>query len=197
MARTPDFLKAGGGGVTVSGGEPLMQAEFAHDILRGAKALGLHTALDTSGYFGERVTPEMLEVLDLVLLDIKSFDEATYREVTGVGIEPTVLLAERLSSACVPVWVRFVLVPGLTDEPANVAGLAHFVAGLRNVERVDVVPFHQMGRHKWDDLGIPYSLRDTLPPSPDEIRRVNDQFEAEGIAVGEQHPRLCTQNDRT
>lgn len=191
MATTAGFLKAGGGGITVSGGEPLMQADFALDILKGAKALGLPTALDTSGYLGDRLTREMLQSVDLVLLDIKSWDEATYREVTGVDIAPTLRLAERLASACTPVWIRFVLVPGLTDDPANVSGLARFVAGLTNVERVDIVPFHQMGRHKWEELGLTYRLSDTRPPSPEEVHRVQDLFEAEGVTVGEAHLAPC------
>ena len=185
IARTAGFLSAGGGGVTVSGGEPLAQAAFALDILRGARALGLHTALDTSGFLGDRVTDEMLDSLDLVLLDIKSFDPGTYREVTGVDVEPTLHLAQRLSDACKPMWIRFVLVPGLTDDPTNIAGLARFVAGLSSVERVEIVPFHQMGRHKWEELGLPYRLSDTKPPTADEIRRVKELFEAEGVIVGD------------
>lgn len=195
IAKAADFLRAGGGGVTVSGGEPLVQPEFTLDILKGAKGLRLHTALDTSGCLGDRVTAEMLDVLDLVLLDIKSFDPSTYRKVTGGEVEPTLRLAERLSETCTPVWIRFVLVPGLTDSEANVTGLARFVAGLRNVERLDVVPFHQMGRHKWEDLGIPYPLRDTLPPSAADIRRVKEMFEAERVTVGEAHLSPCRQRD--
>jgi pyruvate formate lyase activating enzyme len=195
IARTANFLKTGGGGVTVSGGEPLAQAEFTLDILKGAKALGLHTALDTSGYLGERVTDEMLDDLDLVLLDIKSFDEATYREVTGVDLEPTLLLAKRLSQRCKPVWIRFVLVPGLTDDAANISGLARFVSGLSNVDRVEIVPFHQMGRHKWEDLGITYRLGDTQPPSPEEMARAEALFAAEGITVGVRHLAPCAQKN--
>jgi len=185
IARTARLLSAGGGGVTVSGGEPLAQAGFALDILKGASALGLHTALDTSGFLGDRVTDEMLDTLDLVLLDIKSFDPVTYREVTGVDVEPTLRLARRLSDACKPMWIRFVLVPGLTDDPANVAGLARFVAGLSSVERVEIVPFHQMGRNKWEELGLPYRLSETKPPTADEMRRVKELFEAEGVRVGD------------
>jgi pyruvate formate lyase activating enzyme len=191
IAKVAHFLHAGGGGVTISGGEPLAQAAFALDLMKGAKALGLHTALDTSGYLGERVTDEMLDSLDLVILDIKSYDEATYREVTGVDIAPTLRLAERLSAVCEPVWIRFVLVPGLTDGHDNVVGLARFVATLSNVERLEIVPFHQMGRQKWADLGIPYRLSDTKPPAPEELQRVQDLFEAEGATVGVGHLAPC------
>jgi pyruvate formate lyase activating enzyme len=183
IASTAEFLKAGCGGVTVSGGEPLVQPEFARDILAGSKALGLHTALDTSGYLGDRVSDEMLDQIDLVLLDIKSWNEETYRQVTGVDIQPTLRFAERLSEVGKPAWIRFVLVPGLTDEPSNVAGLARFVGRLGNVQRVEIVPFHQMGRHKWEELRIPYLLQRTEPPTPEEVRRVEAAFEAEGVDV--------------
>lgn len=183
IARTAEFLKAGGGGVTVSGGEPLAQPQFAHDILAGAKHLGLHTALDTSGYLGERLDDRMLEVTDLVLLDIKSWDPDTYRRVTGVELEPTIRLARRLSDACEPMWVRFVLVPGLTDDPANLQGLVRFVASLSNVERAEVIPFHQMGRHKWEQLGLQYSLTETEPPTPDAVERVKALFRSAGLPV--------------
>lgn len=191
IARTAGFLSAGGGGVTVSGGEPLAQAAFALDILKGARALGLHTALDTSGFLDDRVTDEMLDALDLVLLDIKSFDPATYREVTGVDLEPTLRLARHLSDVCKPMWIRFVLVPGWTDEPSNIAGLARFIAGLSSVERVEIVPFHQMGRHKWEELGLPYRLSETEPPTADEVRRAKELFEAEGVTVGDRPLAAC------
>ena len=187
MARIAHFVTAAGGGVTVSGGEPLAQADFATDILKGAKSLGLHTALDTSGYLDECVTAEMLDNLDLVLLDIKSWDEATYREVTGVEIAPTLRLARRLADICKPMWMRFVLVPGLTDEAANITGLARFIATLGNVDKVEIVPFHQMGRHKWEELGLPYNLGETAPPTRDDMRRATELFEAEGVRVGVQH----------
>lgn len=183
IARAEDFLKSGGGGVTVSGGEPLAQAEFAVDILRRSKELGLHTALDTSGYLGDKLTDEMLSAIDLVLLDIKSSDPQIYREVTGVELEPTLRFAKRLSDQCRRMWIRFVLVPGLTDDPENVAGLARFVGRLSSVERVEVLPFHQMARHKWEDLGIEYKLANTPQPTPEQMSRVKEAFEAEGVQV--------------
>ena len=183
IAHTAGFLRASHGGVTVSGGEPLMQAEFAHAILHGAKELGLHTALDTSGFLEALLSDEMLGDIDLVILDIKSFDEATYREVTGGELAPTLRLARRLSDLGKRMWIRFVLVPGLTDDPQNVAGLARFVGTLSGVERVEVVPFHQMGRRKWEELGIPYPLEHTPPPSAQMIERVQKMFAAEKLHV--------------
>lgn len=195
IARSAAFLKAGGGGVTVSGGEPLAQAGFAHALMRGSKELGLHTALDTSGFLGDRATDELLADVDLVLLDIKSWDPEVYRRLTGVEVEPTVRFAERLARACKPVWVRFVLVPGLTDGEDNVRGLARFVASLGNVERMEVVPFHQMGRHKWESLGATYALADTPEPAAAEVEAVSAVFAAEGLPVSHERRMPCSAAD--
>lgn len=191
IEQSADFLKRGKGGVTVSGGEPLTQAGFALDILSGAKRLGLHTALDTSGYLGDNLPDERLGDVDLVLLDIKSWDPQTYRAVTGVELEPTLRFAERLSAAGRCMWVRFVLVPGLTDAPDNVAGVARFVGRLSRVERVEVLPFHQMGRHKWEELGLTYRLADTPPADAGAVARVKAVFEAEGLPVDEGRVGTC------
>jgi len=191
IERTAHFLEAGGGGVTLSGGEPLSQPGFALAILKGAKAHGVHTALETSGVTGDRVSQELLDNVDLVLLDIKSFDPDTYRKVTGGDVAPTLRFAQRLADICKPAWIRFVLVPGLTDDPENITGLARFVAGLPNVERVEVIPFHQMGRQKWEDLGLEYQLADTQPPTDEELQRAAELFEAQGVSVGTKHLAPC------
>jgi len=122
------------GGLTLSGGEPLVQPAFSRRIFAAAKSYGLHTALDTSGFLGDRATDEYLQSVDLVLLDIKSWDPDTYRRVTKQDVAPTLRFAERLAAMGKPVWIRYVLVPGLTDDPANVEGVAKFVAPMKNVE---------------------------------------------------------------
>lgn len=183
IASTAGFLKRAHGGVTLSGGEPLVQPEFCAAILRGAKAMGLHTALDTSGFLGNHADDYLLADTDLVLLDIKSFDPATYRNLTGSPLRPTLEFAERLSLMRKPIWLRYVLVPGLTDDPAAIDGLADFAAGLEVVERVDVLPFHKMGEHKWAALRRPYALSDTQPPSAELVERVRAQFRATGLSV--------------
>ena len=142
--------------------------------------MGLHTALDTSGFLGARADDDYLRQVDLVLLDIKSWDPATYRRTVGQDIRPTIQFAERLAALGKPVWVRFVLVPGLTDDPANVEGIARFVAPMRNVEWVEVLPFHQMGTFKWKTMGLKYELLDTPSPSPDLVARVLGQFREAG-----------------
>jgi pyruvate formate lyase activating enzyme len=177
------FMHATRGGLTVSGGEPMVQAPFVARIFRECKKLGIHTALDTNGFLTERLSDDDLAHIDLVLLDIKSFDPETHLRVTGQPVGPVLDFATRLAALGKPVWIRFVLVPGLTDDPENVEGLAAFVAGLPNVERVEVLPFHQMGSSKWERLGVPYPLRDTAPPTAEAVDRVIARFRAHGLAV--------------
>jgi pyruvate formate lyase activating enzyme len=173
-------LKALDGGITISGGEPMVQMEFTRHILEGAKELGLHTAIETSGYLGDRVDDRFLSVLDLALLDIKSSNPDTYKKVTGRDIEPTLRFAERLARIGKPAWIRFTLVPGSTDDPDNVDGIARFVAPMKNVQWVEVQPFHQMGAFKWKALGLEYKHNDTKTPSPELKARVLKQFRDAG-----------------
>jgi pyruvate formate lyase activating enzyme len=173
-------LRAMKGGLTISGGEVLLQAAFSRRILGAAKKLGLHTAIETSGFLGTRATDEYLDNLDMVIMDIKSGDPETYRRVTGQDLAPTLRFAERLSAMNKPVWVRFTLVPGLTDDPANVEKVAKFVAPMKNVEWVEVLPFHQLGAFKWKALGMNYTLENTEPASPELVARVIAQFRDAG-----------------
>ncbi|MEN8654257.1 pyruvate formate-lyase-activating protein [Streptomyces sp. 21So2-11] len=175
------FIEAAGGGVTLSGGEPLLQPRFTAGIFRRCKELGLHTALDTSGLLGAHADDALLADTDLVLLDIKSFDVGTYRRLTGGKLAPTLSFATRLNRLGVPVWIRYVLVPGWTDDEEAIDGLAAFLAGLDNVERVDVLPFHKLGAAKYDALGIPFPLRDTPVPDAALVARVRGQFRARGL----------------
>lgn len=174
-------LQVMSGGFTLSGGEPLLQDRFAIKLFTAAQAMGIHTALDTNGSLGERVSDSELEKIDLVLLDIKSWDPELHRRVTNSEVGPVLDFARRLAVRERPIWVRFVLVPGLTDDPDNVASIARFAASLGNVERVDVLPFHQMGRFKWKELALNYKLADVQPPTKDEIDRACAQFRAEGL----------------
>lgn len=171
------------GGVTVTGGEPLMQPQFVQEILQRCQTLGLHTALDTSGYVPLEAAKPVVDHADLVLLDIKSYNPDLYRQVTQVSLEPTLRFAQYLADIGKPAWIRFVLVPGLTDPVANVEGLANFVATLGNVERVEVLPFHQMGAYKWEQLGYDYALKDTAPPSPELVRATVARFAERGLTT--------------
>ncbi|WP_326651395.1 MULTISPECIES: pyruvate formate-lyase-activating protein [unclassified Streptomyces] len=175
------FITTAGGGVTLTGGEPLLQSAFTGEVLRRCKEAGLHTALDTSGFLGARASDELLADTDLVLLDIKSFDITAYRHLTGGELAPTLNFATRLDRLGVRMWIRYVLVPGWTDDAESVAGLADFVAGLGSVDRVDVLPFHKLGAAKYEALGVPFSLRDTPVPTSELVERVREQFRAHGL----------------
>jgi pyruvate formate lyase activating enzyme len=174
-------LKAMSGGFTLSGGEALMQDRFAVKLFAAARDLGIHTALDTNGYYGSRLSDAELETIDLVLLDLKGWDPERHRRLTGMEVGPTLEFARRLAALRKPVWVRFVLVPGLTDDAEDVAAIARFAGGLGNVQRVDVLPFHQMGRFKWKELGLDYPLEGVEPPAAEAVERACQAFRAEGL----------------
>ncbi len=177
------MLKISGGGITLSGGEPMVQRAFVTRIFRRCKALGLHTCMDTSGRLGDRFTDDELLDIDLQLLDIKSGDPATYKKVTRHPLQPTLDFARRLSALGRPMWVRFVLVPGLTDAYDNVEKVADIVRRAENVERVEILRFHQMGRDKWHKLGLAYPLENVEPPDAELTERVRGQFRSRGLTV--------------
>jgi pyruvate formate lyase activating enzyme len=143
--------------------------------------MGIHTALDTNGYLGDRLTDEDLETISLVLLDLKMWDSERHQRLTGMENAPVLAFARRLAARKRPVWVRFVLVPGLSDDPENVGHIADFAAGLGNVERADILPFHQMGKYKWKDLGMNYTLENVEPPSEEVIERTCARFRSAGL----------------
>ncbi|XWN31105.1 MAG: pyruvate formate-lyase-activating protein [Devosia sp.] len=183
IERYADFLIDYRGGVTLSGGEVMVQDKFVTTLVRRLKERGIHVALDTNGYLGDHVGTQLLRDVDLWLLDIKAFDDALHRRVTGQSNAPVLAFARRLSEARERMWIRFVLVPGLTDDEEEVNNLADFVASLNAVERVEVLPFHQMGAFKWQELGLDYKLANAEPPSRDLLSRVHHQFAARGLRV--------------
>jgi pyruvate formate lyase activating enzyme len=174
-------LKAMSGGFTLSGGEPLLQPRFVVKLFAAAREMGIHTALDTNGGLGERLSNSDLENIDLVLLDLKSWNPELHRKVTGMEVGPVLDFARRLASQKKPLWIRFVLVPGLTDGAENIGQIAKFAAELGNVQRVDVLPFHQMGRFKWKALKLNYTLDDVQPPSISAVRSACAQFRSVGL----------------
>ena len=174
-------LRVMSGGFTLSGGEPLLQHRFAAKLCAAAHAMGVHTTIETNGYYADKLTDAELDTIDLVMLGIKVWDPARHKALTGMDNGPTIAFARRLAARKHPIWVRFVLVPGLTDDPADLEFIATFAAGLGNVERVDVLPFHQMGRFKWARLGLNYTLANAEPPSPELVERTVAIFRREGL----------------
>ncbi|MFV1885476.1 MAG: pyruvate formate-lyase-activating protein [Balneola sp.] len=183
IAKQKELLLSMKGGVTLSGGEPLSQPEFVKTIFEGCRMMGIHTALDTSGFVGHKADDELLSYTDLVLLDIKHFDPDGYKRVTGVSLQPTLDFAKRLAEMNKPVWLRFVLVPGFTDDLNAISRMAAFARELGNVERVEVLAFHKMGEYKWEALEMDYQLFDTEEPSSDLINQTKATFEKEGLMV--------------
>jgi pyruvate formate lyase activating enzyme len=174
-------LKVMSGGLTISGGEPLMQDRFVARLFTAAKAMGIHTTIETNGFYGVRLSDRDLDAIDLVMLGIKTWDPARHRRLTGMDLEPTLEFAGRLAAQRRKLWIRFVLVPGLTDDRDDVTNIARFAASLGTVERVEVLPFHQMGRFKWERLGLPYSLSTVQPPTPQATEEICELFRREGL----------------
>lgn len=176
-------LKAMGGGFTLSGGEPLMQDRFAVQLFTRARQMGIHCALDTNGFLGERLSDEELDNIDLFLLDIKTWDRQRHIELTAKDNEPTLNFARRLAARKKKTWLRYVLVPGFTDDEVDINHTAEFAGSLGVIDRVDVLPFHQMGRYKWKKLNLEYKLDDVQPPTPALVERVCQQFRSVGLTA--------------
>jgi len=171
------------GGLTVSGGEPLLQNRFLIRLFTAVKQTKIHTTVDTNGYFGERLSDTDLQACDLVMLGLKALDPDLHRRITGMDNGPVLAFARRLAAMRRPMWLRYVLVPGLSDDLNEIKRIADFAAGLGNVEQIELLPFHQLGRFKWERLGMPYELQDKQPPSPEQTEQAIAVFRAAGLEV--------------
>jgi pyruvate formate lyase activating enzyme len=175
-------LRRMNGGFTLSGGEPLMQSRFATRLFAAVKAMGVHTAIETNGYYGAELSDEELRSIDLVILDMKGYSLDQHKRVTGGMDNGEVLeLARRLAALGRPMWLRYVLVPGLTDLPEEMEQIARFGASLGVVERAEILPFHQLGQYKWERLGLNYALASTQPPPRNSVTRAIEIFGAAGL----------------
>ncbi|CAM3737150.1 pyruvate formate-lyase-activating protein [Mesobacillus zeae] len=169
------FIESSGGGITVSGGEPLLQIPFLTELFKECKKLGIHTTIDSSGgcyssnaHFQEQLQ-ELLKYTDLVLLDLKHINRKKHMKLTGMPNDHILEFARFLSSERVPVWVRHVLVPGITDDLDDLSGLGQFIGTLKNVKKVEVLPYHKLGVYKWEALGLEYPLKDVEPPNEETV----------------------------
>jgi len=169
-----EYYKRSGGGITVTGGEPTLQAPFVTELFRACKARwDLHTALDTSGFCDPVHAEALLGVTDLVLLDLKLFGRNGHIGLTGQPNDRILAFAQYLSQRGSRMWIRRVLVPGLTDGEVDLRNTGAFIRQLDGVDRIEVLPFHNMGAYKWKQLGIPYSLQGTAAPGPEQIERAH------------------------
>ena len=168
------------GGITVSGGEPLLQIDFLIELFREAKRRGISTCLDTSAQPFSFSAPfidkfrELMSYTDTVLLDIKHIDNEEHKRLTGHDNNNILECARELNRLNVPIWIRHVLVPGITDSPQWLSGLRSFLDTLNNINRVDILPYHSMAEFKYQQLGIPYSLTGTPAPSQESFDSATD-----------------------
>lgn len=183
-ARNKAFY--GNGGITVTGGEPLLQIDFLLEFFQKAKAAGVSTCIDTAGEPFTREEPwfskfrELMKVTDLLLVDIKQIDRAKHIALTGKPNDNILDMFQCLSDWNKPIWIRQVLVPGWTDDPEDLAREAAFIRTLSNVKKVEVLPYHTMGAYKWEKLGIPYPLAGVNPPDGSAVARAEQILRGEG-----------------
>lgn len=170
------YMKFSKGGITVTGGEPLLQADFLIDLFKKCKSEGIHTAIDTSGYVFNEDVKELLKWTDLVLLDVKNYDPEQYQYITGVRLDPTLEFLDYLKELGKSTWIRYVLVPGLTDDLSSIEDLSEYLSDYTNIEKIEILPFHKMGEFKWEALNIPYTLKDTPEPTEELMRQVQALF---------------------
>lgn len=176
IKRFIPYFRSSGGGITVSGGEPLLQIDFLSELFKKCKEQDIHTTIDTNGNVSVSVEKEKLDTLleytDLVLLDIKHIDPVFHRRLTSLSNENVINFARYLDNKRIPVWLRYVVVPGLTDNPVELKKLSKFLSGLSNLEKVELLPFHKMGEYKWKELGLPYELEEIPACSEADIENV-------------------------
>lgn len=171
VLRYKVYMENSGGGVTATGGEPLLQHRFVAELFESLKKEGIHTALDTSGYRDAREVQPLLDVTDLVLLDIKAVDPLLHKRLTGRDNALVLAFAKRLAQLNIPVWIRHVLVPGLTDSEEELLSLRRMVESLGNVQKVELLAYHTMGKYKWAELGCTYPLEGVPEPTPGQMVR--------------------------
>ena len=176
-----NFIK--NGGVTISGGEPLLQHEFVRELLAGCREHGVHTAVDTAGSIPLAVCKGAVDAADMLLLDIKDIDSGDCEKLTGMGNERAFELLDYCESVQKPVWIRHVVVPSLTLDWDKLARLADKLSGYGCVEKVELLPFHKMGEYKWETLGRTYSLADVQPPTREEMEKAREIFRSRGIQL--------------
>lgn len=177
------------GGITVSGGEPLLQIDFLLELFRKAKLLGINTAIDTAGQPFTREEPffskfqELMQYTDLLLMDIKHIDPVEHRKLTGQPNDNILDLFGYLSEIEKPVWIRYVLVPGITDGEDCLKRSRGFIETLKNVRKIEVLPYHSMGEYKWKQLGIPYSLEGVKSPDAEHVKHAERILRGESAAA--------------
>lgn len=173
------FITASGGGVTASGGEAMLQPEFVRDFFRAAHAEGIHTCLDTNGHIRNHtdVIDEVLDATDLVMLDLKQLNDDIHKNLVGVSNRRTLDFARYLHKRGQKTWIRYVVVPGYTDDEDSIHRLGTFIQDMDNIEKVELLPYHQLGEHKWETLGYDYELKGISAPSTETMEKLKEILE--------------------
>ncbi len=183
IVKYRSYMRFSGGGLTISGGEPLLQPRFVKEVLLRCREAGIHTAIDTSGIVDPEKVKDIYDAADMVLLDIKVFDDNVHKELTGQPWEMPLKTARYLAKAGKRLWLRHVLVPGVTAKRELLEPLAEFAASLGAVELVEILPFHKMGEFKWQEMGYDYGLKNTPGASRDEVDEAVAIFVNAGLNV--------------
>lgn len=179
------YMKFSNGGITVTGGEPLLQLDFLDELFKKCKEANIHTAIDTSGYIFNDKVKELLNYTDLTILDIKNYDKKQYKYITGVSLDPTLDFLNYLREINKPVWLRYVLVPELSDNLEAIEALGQHINNYTNIEKIEILPFHKMGEYKWKELGLAYELEDINEPSKALLNKVLN-------TLSKYHPNVVT-----
>lgn len=183
IKKCKPYIIRSNGGITISGGEPTLQFEFVLELLKRCRNEGLHTALDTSGYFNPDKFREMLPYIDLVLLDVKHIDDIKHQELTGVSNSKTLNIVELLEEENQSYWIRHVVVPGYTDDKEDLQNLASFLADKERMEKLELLPYHNLGEYKWHEMGLDYELEDVEPPSAEMMNEIEEIFTKCEVAI--------------
>ena len=165
------YYKFSGGGITLSGGEPTDQPDFLRELLKACKENNIHTVLDTAGCATETIADAVLPYVDLLLLDVKTYNADLYYTLTKSSIDRPLLTLRKAQDLHIPTQINYVLVPGYTDDEKDLTDLAGFLKGYENITKIEVLPFHKHGEHKWEGLDLDYVLGDTLPPTAETLER--------------------------
>lgn len=183
IRKYKSYMKFSGGGVTFTGGEPLLQADFVAEVSKMCKEEGISVAIDTSGFIWNDAVQRVLDYTDIILLDIKNYNPIVYREVTGVSLDPTLRLMDYLREKDINTWIRYVLVPNLTDNLESIEELSRYLEHYPNVSKIELLGFHKMGEYKWEELGMEYTLSNTKEPTKELLKEVKEIFERSGKNV--------------
>ncbi len=179
------YFNATGGGLTATGGEPLLQPEFVRDLFQAAQSEGIHTCLDTNGFTQKSVDiiDQVLDATDLVMLDIKHMDNDIHQDLIGVPNSRVLSFAQHLQQRGQKTWIRYVVVPGYNDDEPSALRLSEFLKGMDNIEKIEILPYHQLGEHKWETLGFDYELKGVSAPSKESLNKLKAIFESYGHQV--------------